>query len=83
MLLISIFPVMADLLFNQYDDVEIVEIGTQLRFKSISQITAVQRQVVCFATGDYRRTNSVTGMMKQLNLTPLERPPGHDVSDCI
>jgi hypothetical protein len=38
----------------------------------MSQIKAVQRRVVLFASADYRRTNSVMAMMKQLNWTPLE-----------
>ena len=38
----------------------------------ISQIEAVQRRAARFATGDFRRTSSVTAMMQQLNWTPLE-----------
>ena len=39
---------------------------------SISQIEAVQRREARFATGDFRRTSSVTAMMQHLNWTPLE-----------
>jgi hypothetical protein len=40
--------------------------------ESISQIKAVQRRAARFASGDYRRTSSVTAMMKQLNWMTLE-----------
>jgi hypothetical protein len=39
---------------------------------AIPHFKEVQRRIVRFASYDYRRTSSVTAMMKQLNLTPLE-----------